>query len=399
MKYLRSFPKYVSVFLLASFFLTASPVSAAEFEVAGWIPYWAVATGTKDARRHLDLLTTIHPFVYSVQSDGELKDLGGISKSSWQRLFKEARGDDVLVIPTVMSSDGALIHSLLSNKNKREDHIEEIVELVLEEEFDGIDIDYEEKLAETKDHFSLFLKELKHELGDKLLTCTVEARTPPDSLYRNPPAVMQYANDYTQMGKHCDRIEIMAYDQQRADIKLNDARRGSPYMPVADIEWVKKVVTLAEKSIPKEKIILGIPTYGHEYQVTVSPNWYQSYTKVRSLNPGTAKSLARKEKVTPSRTGGGEMSFTYMSDTTAEEVEAYKAPAGTPKGNRAAAQALAYANATGKSTVVNMVVWSDAEAIEDKVDLAEQHGLGGVAIFKIDGQEDSDMWDVLEDLE
>ena len=64
----------------------------------------------------------------------------------------------------------------------------------------------------------------------------------------------------------------------------------------------------------------------------------------------------------------------------------------TKKGNEAAAQALAYANDTGKTTIVHVVWWSDAEAIAEKVDLAKELGIAGVAIFKIDGGEDKNIW-------
>lgn len=387
---------FVFAVLLCATLFPASVSAADNLEVSGWIPYWSGTKGPKDARAHLEALDEIHPFAYSIKSDGTLKDLAGLEKSTWQKLIDSARDKDVLVTPTVMASDGALIHELLSDKKKRAKHIQEIVEMVEDGAYDGVNIDYEAKRAETKDFFSLFLKELKAKLGTKQLSCAVEPRTPPDSLYKTVPADLEYANDYDAIGTHCDVVEIMGYDQQRADWKLNDARRGAPYLPVADVDWVRKVVALATESIQKEKLVLGIPTYGTEYEVTVSPNWFQGYKRVRAVNPDTAIALAKKKKAKASRNSAGEMGFTYVTASTAKKVKMYKVPEGTSKGNKVAAQALAYANKTGKTTVFNLVSWSDADAIEAKVNLAKEFGLRGIALFKIDGQEDPDLWDIFE---
>jgi len=389
----------VTLLLLA---LMGAPVfaqAADDLEVAGWVPYWASTKGTSDAKRHLEDLDVIHPFGFTVRQDGTLHDPMGLRKRAWRTLFKAADKENVLVIPTVTSGDGALVHRLLSDPSQRRAHIEAIVEAVEDGDFDGIDIDYEGKRSETKDYFSLFLKELKEELDDKLLTCAIEARTPPDSLYREVPAFIAYANDYTAIGTYCDRIEIMTYDQQRADIKLNQARIGQPYIPLADTAWVRKVAELAVTLLPKEKIMLGVPTYGHEYQITTAPDWYRDYMRIGALNPPAALKIAKKERVTPSRNAAGELSFTYTIKGSPRELKSssLSIPAGTLTGNVIAARALTYANQTGSDVVFRYVTWSDAEAIRQKVEIARELGLRGVAIFKIDGQEDKGLWDVLKE--
>jgi spore germination protein YaaH len=367
-----------------------------DLEVAGWIPYWRAEQGIRDAQKHLDTLTAIHPFVYTVTNDGTLKGLSDLKTSRWSSLFKAAKRNHVQIIPTVMWSTPDSMHLVLGSPDTRKKHIAAIVALVKEGRFDGVDIDYEGKFVSTKDVFSLFLKELKHALGAKVLTCAIEPRTPADSLYAVVPDTIPSATDFAAVGTYCDRVEIMAYDQGRTDIKLDAQRKGEPYVPVADIDWVRKVITLAQKDIPKEKILIGVPTYGHEYEVLVSPEWYQTYLRQWSLNPSYALDVARKAGVTPSRNKAGEMSFSYLPDGMSLSFpSSLSIPADTSSGNMLAARTLAYANATGKSFLINVVWWSDAEAIRQKADLARELGLAGIALFKIDGGEDQKLWGML----
>ena len=46
---------------------------------------------------------------------------------------------------------------------------------------------------------------------------------------------------------------------------------------------------------------------------------------------------------------------------------------------------------------MRVMVWSDAAAIEEKVALAERLGLAGIAIFKVDGGEDPELWEMLKE--
>ena len=386
--YMRFLSFTLIALILAS---TAAPVRAADLEVSGWIPYWSGTRGTTDAKKHLSQLDVIHPFSHTILTTGKIKDLAGLDKSNWTRLVKDANKKDVLVVPTVMSGDGDLIHTILSDSKLRRTHVKAIIDMVEKGKYDGVDIDYEGKRASTSRYFSDFLEELKEELGSKMLSCTIEARTPPDSLYRTVPDDIQYANDYDAINEHCDRVNIMAYDQQRADLKLNDSRKGEPYIPVADAAWVEKVLRFTMKSIDKDKLVLGIATYGAEWELQVAPEWFRQYSKLWALNPVYAVDTYKEQKIEPYRNKAGELSFTYFPKGVSVP-RSYKAPKGTHEANEAAARALAYANATGNSTLVNVVWWSDAKAVEDKVKIAEKLGIQGVSLFKIDGGEDKNIW-------
>ncbi len=148
--------------------------------------------------------------------------------------------------------------------------------------------------------------------------------------------------------------------------------------------------------------MLGAPTYGRQWAVTVAPEWFKSYSSLGALNMPQMLEVADEHNVTPSRNAAGEMSFTYLPVSTdtkvARDIKKMTVSKDVSKGMKIAAQALAYANKTGKEVVINIGWYSDAEAINDKIELAEKYGLRGVSIFKFDGEEDEDLWDILSEI-
>jgi spore germination protein YaaH len=382
---------------------TASKVIAkSKIEISGWIPYWRTATGTADVLPRLSQLTEVNPFGYTVKKDGSLFDAAKIKDGAWDALIKQAKAKKVRVIPTVMWSDTDSIDTILSDPKLRSKHVDAIVAMVIENNFDGVDIDYEGKRASNRDDYSAFLKELYTKMGKKWVMCTIEARTPPDSLYKVIPADLEYANDFKAINKYCDRVRLMTYDQQSADIKLNKAAKGL-YTPVSDPAWVTKVVNLAAKDIAKSKIMIGIATYGYIYQVMpYDDGTGYSYDLMEAFNPKYGIDLAKSLGITPVRNSAGELSFTYIPAALSKtglpsqsEVSAY-APAGTPSALLAAVGATQIAKAQSKQSPFYLLWWSDSKAIADKVALARKLGVRGVSVFKFDGGADPLMWQVLK---
>ena len=382
-------------FLIVAILLILPVVSqAARYDVRVWVPWFAEEEGAESALDNIDEIDILCPFVFEVDSSGELINRVDFDDDHWEDLFDEARDERVDIIPTIAWFDGPAIHEVLSDRRDRRAHIKDIVRMVERNDFDGVNIDYESKLAETIDYYSEFLEELKDELGRRLdLTCTVEARTPPASRWREVPSVIQYANDYEEMNEHCDWVEIMAYDQQRADWRLNQERQGVPYNPVADTDWVEKVVELALEDFDEDKIMLGVATYGRAWDVTVAPDWYKDYDLVATLNQPRILELSDKYDARIGRTDGDEAVITYFPEDSVWRVfDALPTPKGTPKGYEAAAKALLVATYANIEIPVRMVTWSDADSIEEKLELVEDCDLKGTAVFKVDGEEDRKLW-------
>jgi spore germination protein YaaH len=91
------------------------------------------------------------------------------------------------------------------------------------------------------------------------------------------------------------------------------------------------------------------------------------------------------------------MGFSYLSkSSTVVFPKNLKIPKDTADGNKVAAQALAYANKTGKEVTFRFASYSESGAIKEKIDLAKEYELRGIAMFKIDGEEDQKVWKLLK---
>lgn len=365
------------------------------FEVTGWIPYWRTATGTADTLPHLDKLTEVNPFVFTLKQDGTLFDNGALDQEPWLSFNATAKSKGVRVIPTVMSGDRDLMHKVLSDTQMRIALEDEIAKLVKDRGYDGIDIDFEFKRAETKDYFSTFLKGLKQRLGDRWLMCTIETRIPLEDKYYGttiPADAGIFSNDLQAINTYCDRVRLMAYDQQGIDLRLNSEveATGELHAPVADPRWVEKVVNYMSKDIDKSKMLIGVPTYGYEYAVTTYANNQHVYDILWTFNPGYAWPIAAEKGITPLRNSAGEMYFTYLSTIPVTAPTSESMP-----GNLAAAAAAAFATQNNSNITYRLITWPDAYSMQTKIDLAKRLGVRGISVFKFDGGQDPAIWNTL----
>ncbi|MCI0566338.1 peptidoglycan-binding protein [bacterium] len=363
-------------FALATFFsYTTVYAEDPSFEVSGWVPYWKSTAGVNDIIPRLGTFTEVNPFIYSVRQDGSLYANSDLSAPEWMTLKNAAHTAGVRFIPTIMWANADAMDEIFRDDAKRKAHVQSIMQTVYGYDLDGIDIDYEAKYARTRPYFSLFLKELYEAIGyDKWVMCTIEARTPLDSRYEKPediPPDIEYANDFAEINKYCDRVRIMAYDQGRYDLKLNKAN-SDPYVPVADRAWVEKVVRLAAEEIDRNKISIGIPTYGYEYDMFPALNGggYTEYSRLWSFNPNYARDMGAKLGIEPVRNSAGELFLIYPAS---------RAPEG--------AIPLPFAT--------RVLSWSDAESVRQKTELAKELGVRGISIFKIDGGQDPGLYAAL----
>jgi spore germination protein YaaH len=380
-------------FALAATATTVASKTAASTPLyyGAWVPYWTSTAGEQQIALNLDSLHEVSPFSYEIVSGGAIKDDLGISKGLWTGWISAVQSGGVKVIPTIAWFDTDGIYNLLSSTTARQAEEDNVATLVKSNKFDGIDIDFESMSTSTRPYYSLFIKGLAqrlHPAGEKL-TCTVVPREPASEVYVVIPKNLVYPEDYTVLNKYCDEVRLMAYDQETSDLKLNASKGGDGtlYAPTADPDWVTKVVKYAVQYISPKKIMLGIPTYGYEYEVSWDNN-VTTYQRVRSWDFFDAMNRADSLDITPVRNNAGELSFTFTSSTylsTSLALTSYVS----------STQPAVLKTHNPNASTTFYASFPDATSELQKVALAKKYGLRGVMFFKMDGDIDPAIWNSL----
>lgn len=159
----------------------------------------------------------------------------------------------------IVCESKSLSHFILDPSfSLRKQLIKDIVKAA--EPYDGVQIDFEYIPGRDRKNFLTFLADLRYSLGNsKWFSVCVPART---------KLISDDIFPYAEIAKYCDRVFVMAYDESWS---------GSKPGPIASIGWCRRVMDYAKKSIPENKLIMGIPFYGRTWaSETTAGAWYFS---------------------------------------------------------------------------------------------------------------------------
>jgi spore germination protein len=373
------------------FALAATAPATTPLYYGAWVPYWTSIAGEQQVAVNLDSLNEVSPFSYEIVAGGAILDDLKIGSGVWNGWISAVKSGGVKVIPTIAWFDPNGIYNLLSVAKTRQAEEDKIAALVKNNNFDGIDIDFESMAPATRPYYSLFIEGLAmrlHPSGEKL-TCTVVPRDDPSSVYVVVPPTLSYAESYPVLNQYCDEVRLMAYDQATTDLKLNNAKGGDGtlYAPTADPDWDTKIIQYALQYISPKKIMLGVPTYGYEYEVSWDNN-VTTYQEVRAFDYFGAMDRADSLGITPVRNNAGELSFTFTSSTYIQEPLALTSYVSSTQ------PAVLTTHDPNASTTF-FVSFPDATSELQKVALAKKYGLRGVMFFKADGDIDPAIWNSL----
>lgn len=143
--------------------------------------------------------------------------------------------------------DPDLTGKILNSSNSRETVINNIIDLAIKYELEGINIDFENIYQKDKDMLTQFLKELYPVAKENDLTVSIDITI--KSLSPN----WSLCFDRKNIGRFVDYVILMAYDEHWA----NGGVSGS----VASLPWVEYGIKSLIEDVSSNKVILGVPFY------------------------------------------------------------------------------------------------------------------------------------------
>ena len=236
--------------------------------VIGFLPYWLLNTAKSD---YSNYITTLAYFGLRVDQNGNIQKLlsptqyepgwYALSSGKLDQFFNIALKNNVSLSLMVVSGDTNSIDGLVSDPVLHAKNlVSDLNPLIDKYNFSDInlDIEYTQSASPTaRGNFTKFVTEVKKELKSSK-TLTVEI-SPTDVITNN-------LIDPKEMSKIADSVVLMAYDYHSTSSFVT-----GPVAPISGAGVVSEydVTAAVEKAldlISPQKLVLGVPLYGYEWE-------------------------------------------------------------------------------------------------------------------------------------
>lgn len=193
--------------------------------------------------RYINGINVICPTWFSIKDGtGEVVDRG---RKDYVEKYN-ALGIDVWAYLD-NSFDGDITHDALSNPESRKYTIDRLINLCKKYGLKGVNIDFEQYRIDDRDNVTTFMEELYARCKEEGLIVSIDV-TPQIS-----KDVTKEPYDRAKLALYSDYVIVMTYDQHWG----SSEKAGS----VAQYKWVEGNLNNLFRSIPKEKLVLGMPLY------------------------------------------------------------------------------------------------------------------------------------------
>jgi spore germination protein YaaH len=330
--------------------------------VLGFLPYWNLKYTDQIPIKNL---THLAYFGIDLEEDGTIKkyENPGELEPGWNKLNSQdyeilkrqmkILGKKNIILVRGMSND--LIKSIINNSNTRQIAINEILEVYKTKQFDGLNIDFEPTGfldKQTQDNFTIFIREISTQCK-AINSCEFSI-----DIYAKS-AVERRLYDLKELDPYLDYVIIMAYD-----FFTPSSTTAGPIAPLSGacqsnidgscLEYdIQTSIVDISKIIQKDKLILGVPFYGYEWQ-TISDKFLSNTYK------GTG-SLATFRRVQELLENEGEASVTASWSATS----------------------LSPYLIIKKGDQINQIHYENERSLRLKLEFINNTGLSGLAIWAL----------------
>ena len=205
----------------------------------------------------LPFLSELPIFSYGFTYDGRL--IPPLWDDEWMIALAQTNGTQPILTLTPFGPDGqfnnVLISSVVNSAQYTEQLILNMLALMGEKGYQGVDIDFEFILAKDRDAFTAFVGQVAETMRANGYHTSV-ALAPKTGA--DQTGLLYEGKDYRALGEAADHVLLMTYEW---------GYTYGPPMAVAPINQVRRVVEYAVTEIPREKIDLGIPNYGYDWKL------------------------------------------------------------------------------------------------------------------------------------
>ncbi|MCB7520828.1 LysM peptidoglycan-binding domain-containing protein [[Clostridium] hylemonae] len=203
----------------------------------------------------LPFLSELSIFSYGFTAEGAL--IPPLLDERW--MIREAArfGTEAVLTLTPLGPDGRfnnrLISAVVHDESASDLLISNLLQVMREKGYRGLDIDFEYILADDRDAFTGFVQKAAEAVraDGRWISVALAPKTSEEQR-----GLLYEGKDYRALGEAADHVLLMTYEW---------GYTYGPPMAVAPLPQVRAVVEYAVTAIPDWKISLGIPNYGYDW--------------------------------------------------------------------------------------------------------------------------------------
>jgi spore germination protein YaaH len=304
----------------------------------GTLSYFEVESGMSSFTNNVKQLNLIAPFWYQLESDGTVTRDKTISTDVETTIIQFSHAQNKKILLGLLNYGNAdRVRKFLYDKRLQKQNIRNIMNMLNEKTFDGVDIDYEGLSDADSSAFTSYIVDLTtaaHDAGKSVSVSTiVEAK-----------GQVFGGINIVEISKIVDRLDMQTYSEHG-----EYTNPGS----IAGINWVESIIKNAiTKGVSPDKIILGTVDAAHDWIVSPKLSFY-SVTTTREALANLKKANARFEWINTDKN-----TIAYYTDDKGSKHE----------------------------------VWiEDVKSFQEKQKLARKYGLQGIFLWFLGGEE-PDFW-------